>query len=234
MSKLEIQKICVKIGEKQIVSDCCRSFESGNFYVIFGKSGSGKSTLLKAVANLQPFSGDILFNNQSMDTASPGQYRRQVHYLHQEPVLIPGTVQDNLQMPFQLAVNRSLMFDESKAVELLTFVGLDKSFLNQKSDKLSGGEKQRVCLVRAMMMQPDFLLLDEPSSALDMGAEGQIIDLLKQISECIGVIVVSHSARVIASADMPLLMQDGKLSDVKSGMTMDEIYQMVEDERSNS
>jgi ABC-type iron transport system FetAB ATPase subunit len=231
---LEVKNLRVEFTGKQIINNCNYTFKQNKFYVIFGKSGSGKSTLLKTFTNLIPFKGNIFLENKDIMQISPQYLRKKIHYLHQEPVLFEGNVEENLKLPFTLKNNSDLKFDIKKAIRILKDMDLSKDILKQKVHKLSGGEKQRICLARAILLQPNYLLLDEPSSALDMSNEMQIIDIIKKISENITVIAVSHSAKIILNAEIKILMEDTTLYQINENLTYDKIYEIVDNEQSHS
>ena len=139
-----------------------------------GPTGSGKSSLLRAIAILDPWdSGELFFRSQLVTASAVTAYRREVVYIPQRPALIPGTVRDNLRLPFQVGVGEQV-FDEASALSLLDQVGKSASFLQQPSDALSGGERQFVALVRAIQLEPQVLLLDEPTASLDAEATGKL------------------------------------------------------------
>jgi ABC-type bacteriocin/lantibiotic exporter with double-glycine peptidase domain len=229
-----VKNLSVDFKEKKIISDYSYDFYSEKFYVIFGKSGVGKSTILRTFANLIKYDGEIFLDNENTQNILPQKLRTQIHYLHQEPILFEGDVKNNLKLPFNLKNNHNLKYSEEKVRELLSLTGLDTSILSEKIKNLSGGEKQRICLIRAILIEPKFLLLDEPSSALDMGSESQLIDILKNISNKIGVICVSHSAKIILNADIKLLMENTQLIQKDEELNYDKIYKMVENEQSYS
>jgi ABC-type iron transport system FetAB ATPase subunit len=211
MSKLILENLFLKAGERILMENCNFVFDSNVFYVIFGKSGSGKTTLLKSIANLYPFKGNIKLNNEDISSINPFKYRKKVLYMQQEPILFPGTVRENIEYPFKLKLNKDEFFDENKLKLLLQFTDLSSDILDKNAEKLSGGEKQRVCLVRSLMLNPEFLLLDEPTSALDLGTESEIIKILKNIET--SVIVVSHSKTLLDEADKAVLLSDKKLNE---------------------
>ncbi len=224
MSELSVENLSVRIKDKFILKNCSFTFESNRFYVIFGKSGSGKTTFLKVLSNLFPFNGKIKLNTEDISNLNPFRYRRTVLYMQQEPVLFQGTVLENIRFPFKLRLNKNEELDEDKLYSYLDLTGLEKDILNKNSEKLSGGEKQRVCLIRSLMLNPDFLLLDEPTSALDMGMEGEIIKILKKVETT--VIAVSHSKTLIESADKAILLSDCNLKETNK-LGKDEIIKAL-------
>lgn len=163
---------------------------------ITGPSGSGKTTLLRMLNRLNdPDAGSIYFNGENILEMSPVALRRRVVMLGQTPILYPGTIADNLQIGLTLSEQKAA--SEQRLREYLKKVGLSKD-LEDTCEKLSGGEKQRLCLARVLLMDADVYLADEPSSALDKETEGFVIDNLvnfvqendKQL------IMVTHSAEI--------------------------------------
>lgn len=160
---------------------------------IIGGSGSGKSTLLKLLNKLtSPDSGSIYYNNMLMNDISSVELRRKVVMLSQSPTIFPGTIKDNLIIGLNFSEKGIVSDDELKI--MLKIVSLNKD-LNEDSHTLSGGEKQRLSLGRVLLLNPEVLLLDEPSSALDENTEISVISSLLDYAKenYITPIVVTHS-----------------------------------------
>ena len=137
--------------------------------------GSGKSTILKLIANLiSPSSGTIFYHGSEIQKLDPIKYRRQVMYCFQQPVLFGKTVKDNLSFPYQI---RNKEVDLVRLDSLLKIVDLPAEFLNKEINSLSGGEKQRVALIRSIVFLPKVLLLDEVTTGLD-GKSKEIVHRL--------------------------------------------------------
>lgn len=157
---IEINKL--EIPAKQIVC-------------IVGKSGSGKSTFLRLLNHLDsPDEGTIFYQGENMQNMNPIELRRSITMVPQTPVIFPGSVEDNLKIGQKLSGID--VVNELKLKETLEKVFLHKS-LDAPAEDLSGGEKQRLALARAMLLQADVFLLDEPSSALDSDTAAKVIDV---------------------------------------------------------
>jgi len=123
---------------------------------------------LRALALLDaPTSGQILWNGQPVANADIPHYRSHISYLSQRPALLDGTVQDNLRFPFSLKTLRKRRFDLQAVTTLLGHAGKTADFLHKNAGDLSGGEAQVVALIRTLQLNPEVLLLDEPTAALD-------------------------------------------------------------------
>ena len=135
---------------------------------ITGSSGSGKSVFLRALALLDaPTSGQVLWNGQPIANTEIPHYRSHISYLSQRPALIEGTVEDNLRFPFSLKTLRQRRFDPAAVTALLEHAGKTQEFLGKNAADLSGGEAQVASLIRTLQLNPEVLLLDEPTAALD-------------------------------------------------------------------
>lgn len=135
---------------------------------ITGSSGSGKSVFLRALALLDaPTSGQVLWNGQPIANTEIPHYRSHISYLSQRPALIEGTVEDNLRFPFSLKTLRQRRFDLAAVTALLEHAGKTPGFLGKNAADLSGGEAQVASLIRTLQLNPEVLLLDEPTAALD-------------------------------------------------------------------
>ena len=173
-----------------------------DFIIIRGVSGSGKSTILRLVCRLQaPVGGNIIFRGEPLDTIAPSQLRSSICYVPQVPVMVDGTVRENLLLPFTFKANSS----RPKPSDNNLLAMLDRFFLagvspDQSAQKLSVGQKQRLALMRALLHDPDLLLLDEPTSALDRESASMVFDIIERLNlmNAKTVITVTHSDYVPA------------------------------------
>ena len=166
-------------GDSWLFQDFNLDLESGDRLALVGPTGSGKSLILRALALLDRVdSGEVLWRgNPIADTEVPS-YRSQVTYLQQRSPLVPGTVEENLRIPFDLQVRSKLPFPRDEALHLLETFGAGEEFLAKKDANLSGGERQIVGLLRAFLAQPTVLLLDEPTASLDRDSAANVEDLV--------------------------------------------------------
>lgn len=162
-----------------LLDNVSMSIGGGDRVGVTGPTGSGKSVLLRALALLDPLdSGEIEWNGESMRGNLIPEYRSQVIYLHQRPAFSDLTVEEALRQPFLLRVNRDRSFGRQRIVNWLQELGFDESFLSKQCQDLSGGEAQVTALLRAIQLDPQVLLLDESTSALDSNTESKVEELI--------------------------------------------------------
>lgn len=183
---------------------------------ILGKSGCGKTTLLNVLGGLDDFdSGEMTLDGKDFKGFSPQEltkYRnRYVGFIFQEYNLIDDfSVGKNIEIALQLQGRE----DKDLVSEVLTQVGLE-GYENRKISELSGGQKQRVAIARAIVKNPKLILADEPTGNLDSVTSQEILELLKELSKDVSVVVVSHDAESAEKyADVIVKMKDGEVTDV--------------------
>ncbi|NLK52301.1 MAG: ATP-binding cassette domain-containing protein [Syntrophomonadaceae bacterium] len=179
------------------------SLQPGKALAVQGPSGAGKSTLLRILARLiKPTSGTVIYQDQNWQAIPPRYWRRKIHYLPQKPVMFEGTVRDNLKLPFELdLLGKEGSLDLDKAKLLLTEVGLPLASLDHDARTLSGGEAARVALVRSLLIDPEILLLDEPTAFLDTETGKKVLMYLAnwlQNKKNRGLLLVSHKENNLA------------------------------------
>lgn len=188
------------------------SMDKGEMVVLLGPSGSGKSTLLNIIGGIESSdSGKVEINGGAVHGMSEKQrivYRRDhLGYVFQSYNLIPNlTVRENIEVGAYLSKN-ALNVDE-----LIDVLGL-KQHKNKIPSQLSGGQQQRTSIGRAIVKNPDLLLCDEPTGALDSDTSKQILELIEKVKEKYGtsIIMVTHNENIARMADRIIRLKDGKI-----------------------
>jgi putative ABC transport system ATP-binding protein len=190
------------------------SLSEGEFLVLVGASGSGKSTLLNILGGLdRPSSGTVHFRGQALSSASDRElteYRRHhVGFVFQFYNLMPSlTARENVALVTDISRN------PLRPEEALDLVGLGDR-LNHFPTQLSGGEQQRVAVARAIAKQPELLLCDEPTGALDYRSGVRVLEVIERVNRELGTAtaVITHNAPISAMAHRIVVLQDGVVSE---------------------
>jgi ABC-type phosphate transport system ATPase subunit len=164
MTILSITNLTKNLENNTILRNINLDVKKGEILSLVGPSGCGKSTLLKCINRLIEIdNGKIIFNNQDIKEINPINLRRNIVLVHQESIMLAGTVYDNVSYgPSLKGIN-----DEKNIFKCIKESGLSINFVYKNASKLSGGEKKRVSLARALALKPEILLLDEPTSGVD-------------------------------------------------------------------
>ena len=203
---------------KQVLFDINIEINAGEIVLMTGPSGSGKTTLLTLIGGLRSGQSGSLKNLcQEMCHASSDKLvktRRNIGYIFQAHNLHRSlTALQNVQMGLEVHGNlsRSQMRDRSE--KMLELVGLEQR-LNYYPDDLSGGQKQRVAIARALVSQPQIVLADEPTAALDSKSGREVVNLMQKLAKEQGctILLVTHDNRILDIADRIVHMEDGKLA----------------------
>lgn len=160
--------LACSVAGRVLWRDIGLELRAGASLAVTGPSGTGKTLLLRTLAGLRSAEqGAIRCEGKSLADWWIPAFRARVVYLAQRPALPDGSVREALAAPFALRVHRGQRFDAARALRMLDDIGLPPTFLEQATDDLSGGEMQVAALVRALLIEPSVLLLDEPTAALD-------------------------------------------------------------------
>lgn len=208
-------------GKEKVLDDLNFEIKEGEFFVLVGPSGSGKTTTLKLINRLiEQTEGDIFFQGKNIKDYPLREMRLEMGYVLQEIALFPNLiVAENIGLiPEMKKINKKEIAE--RVDSLLKQVDLDpKVYKNRLPEDLSGGEKQRIGILRAIAANPKVLLMDEPFSALDPISRSQLQDLVKDLHEDykITTVFVTHDMReAIKLADRICLMRDGKVVQIGS------------------
>lgn len=201
------EQVSVRRGGHDALRDVSARLPSTGITAVAGPSGAGKTTLLRLCNRLEvPTSGRVTFRGEDVAALDPLQLRRDVGMVFQRPVMLAGTVRDNLRVAAPRAA-------EDDLAQALRQVALDPGLLDRPGGELSGGEAQRVALARTLVTAPQVLLLDEPTSALDAGPRRVFEDLcLRLAGSGIPVLWVTHDLDQLRRvADTVLLLAAGRV-----------------------
>ncbi|MGE5629439.1 MAG: ATP-binding cassette domain-containing protein [Solirubrobacterales bacterium] len=181
MPILKFKNVAYISDNKNILNDINFSVIQGDYISVIGLSGSGKSTILKLCSHLiTPTKGTILYKNKSIIEYNPMELRKSIAYCFQTPYLFGDTVMENISFPYSI---RDIKVDLKRVEELFFLFNLDYEYLKKDVKKLSGGEKQRIALIRTLLFKPEVLLLDEVTSALDVENTLMVEDVIKELNE---------------------------------------------------
>lgn len=208
-------------GVVKAVDDVKFEIKRGQVLGLVGESGSGKSTLGRSILRLiEPTAGEVFFEGQDILRLKHRDFRsirRRMQIIFQDPY---ATL--NPRMQVKQIIAEPLIFHkmvppkkvEARVIELLAKVGMEAYFMYRYPHEFSGGQRQRIAIARALSMEPDFIVADEPVSALDVSVQAQIINILLRLqrTEDLTMLFISHDLAVVESiADRIAVMHEGKI-----------------------
>ena len=226
MKKLVIENVSKYYDKKAILSKINLSVSQNECLGIMGETGSGKSTLAKLIVGLEPFDeGNIIFNKISYKNIN----KKQLSLIHHKIQLVfqnafgavnpKYTVEEVLTEPLKIHYKKEISYEEMKkrAENFLEKVGLHPEFMSQKAIQLSGGQLQRVCIARALILEPEIIIFDESVSGLDPIIQEQILELLGSLKETMNLtyIFVSHDFEACYYiCDKIAIIENGEIADI--------------------
>ena len=212
------------------------SVEKGEYVAIMGESGSGKTTLLNIIAALdRPTAGRIVLGGMDMeklrDSETAAFRREKLGFVFQDFSLLDTfTIADNIYLPLVLA-GMGYAEMHSRLEPLAKRLGIE-GLLDKYPYEVSGGQKQRAAVARAMITQPELLLADEPTGALDSRATDELLDLFAEINRAgQTILMVTHSVKAASRAGRVLFIKDGEVFHqlYRGGKTDTQLYQLISD-----
>ncbi len=214
------------------VNDVSFSIAKGETLGLVGETGSGKTTVGRAIVRVnEPYEGKILLNDKELIGLSPKQMRplrRKVQMVFQDPYSSLDPRQSIRQILTEPLVTHNLPLETERGdrvEELLTMVGLDKAFVSRYPHQFSGGQRQRIGIARALAVEPELIICDEPISALDVSIQAQVVNLLVSLKEDFGIafLFIAHDLAVVRHiSDRVAVMYLGSIVEIASS---DEIYE---------
>ena len=189
---IEYKNISVIYRGEELFGKLNLEIKRNSKVLIVGKSGYGKSTLFSILLGFyKPDSGDVLFNNEKITEENIWEIRKKIAYVDQSVSLQNLTVAEWFDYVASLKANKSIDFSKKRILEKFNFFQLDEKIFNEKIDLLSGGEKQRLALITAILLNREIYLLDEPTSALDNKLKKIVVEYFSSF-ENKTIIVISH------------------------------------------
>ena len=210
---LRLEHLEKTFGTHQVLRDISFSVNKGDVISIIGSSGSGKSTMLRCVNLLEePTGGKIIFEGKDIagKELNLSQYRARVGMVFQQFNLFNNmNALENCVCPQLTVLHRKREEAEKIARDYLERVGMS-AYCNARPAQLSGGQKQRVAIARTLSMNPDIILFDEPSSALDPEMVGEVLDVMKRLAgEGFTMLVVTHEMAFARDVSSRVIFMDG-------------------------
>jgi ATP-binding cassette subfamily B protein len=213
---ITLKNISFAYGENEVLKNLSLTIKRGQKIGVIGLSGAGKSTLFKLLLKeREGFSGSISFDDTPLNTISSSSYFSKVAVVLQETEVFNFSVTDNITIGSDGNVNQAQLEQALEVSHVKDFLhklpeGLD-TLIGEKGFKLSGGEKQRLGIARAVYKQPELLLLDEATSHLDLESEQKIQDSLHQFFDSVTAIVIAHRLTTIREMDVIVVIEDGQI-----------------------
>ena len=184
-------------------------------WLFWVRIGSGKSTLAKLIMNLySPTKGSVLVDNTDIRQIDPVDLRRSIGAVPQEPFLFMGSVKDNITIGEQYVTDEEVL-EASKAAGVHDFLGKHEAgydlLVGERGEGLSGGERQAVTLARAIITNPNIMILDEPTNSMDKQTEHSFMKRMKNLISDQTLIVITHKMSALSLVDRVIILDDGKI-----------------------
>ncbi|MGV1100874.1 ABC transporter ATP-binding protein [Thiovibrio sp. JS02] len=214
---IRFEQVSIRVGDRHILRDSTFVIRDGEKVAIRGRSGSGKSTILKSmVGAVRTTGGTITVNGLPVCPENIMAIRTRIAYVGQEPVLAGESVADDLLLPFTFKAHRQSGPSAEAVRAGLDRLCLEPAIMARKSSSLSGGEKQRIVIARAMLMGKKIFLADEITSALDSESKAPVFELLlEEVGHT--VVCVSHDPEMIRRCNRVLVLENGILREEAHG-----------------
>ena len=227
-----------RVGEVKAVDDVSFEIEKGQTVGLVGESGSGKTTIGRAIIRLiQPTAGSIVYDGTDITKLSTAEFRpwrKKIQIIFQDPynslnprLSIFEIIGEALEIHFPQMTRPDR---RERVAELLEKVGLKRDHLDRYPHEFSGGQRQRIGIARALAVGPEFIVCDEPVSALDVSVQAQIVNLLQDLQEELGLtyLFIAHDLAVVEHiSDFVLVMNQGKIVEAA---TAEAIYENPQDD----
>lgn len=217
---IEVENLSLSRGGRTVLSGVSMRLARATVTAVVGPSGAGKTSLLRCLDRLEePSSGRVLLDGVDVRELPPTSLRRRVGMIFQSPVLFEGGVRANLTYGLDRV-------DEDGLVDALGAAGLSEAFLERESSALSVGQAQRVCIARALVREPEVLLMDEPTSALDRDAAARIEKLVGELAaRGLTIVLVTHNfAQAKLVAGVAVLLVEGRVVATGSPEEIDSVW----------
>ena len=212
---IDLKHISVKLGDNQVLDDLSLYIRDREFITLLGPSGCGKTTILRVIAGfLEPDEGDVIFEDKKINGVPP--HKRQVNTIFQRYALFPHlNVYENIAFGMRLKGKKEDEIQKT-VTEMLHMVNLN-GMAHRGVGQLSGGQRQRIGIARALAVNPDFVVCDEPVSALDVSIQAQVINMFDELQEMLGLtyLFIAHDLSMVRLlCDRVGVMKDGKLVEI--------------------
>ncbi len=218
--EIELHNVCFSYPKRNTaINSLSLCIKKGSMTALVGESGSGKSTVTDLVLGLQvPSSGQVLIDNIPLSEYQQNSFRERVGYVPQEPILFHTSIRENLLWANK-AVNEDELWTALKMSNAEKFVkqlpqGID-TVVGDRGVRLSGGQRQRIALARALVRNPELIILDEATSSLDTESELMIQSSIEKFTNHTTTLIIAHRLSTIKKANQVYVMQDGRI--VESG-----------------
>lgn len=209
---IKIENLCLSYGKNQVLTGLNETIPAHKVSVVYGPSGSGKSTFLDIILGLNSYeSGRVFIDNIELKKIDINAWRKIIGYVPQENFLFNDTIAQNVSLGDE-SISEAAIIKALKQADVWEFICTLGDGLNhvvgEKGGKLSGGQRQRIALARALVRQPEILILDEATSNLDEDSERKILGVLLSMRPDLTIIIVSHNPTILDIADHVIYFGD--------------------------
>jgi UDP-glucose/iron transport system ATP-binding protein len=212
-SQYTLQKLGFRYTETPVLQDINLEIPQCSFIHLQGPSGSGKTSFLRLLGRFEKLSsGSMLFYGQEIDSIPPKDFRNQVGYLHQKPIMESGTIRSNLLLPFSYHKELSPIPDDALLSDFMKRLLLEEVPLDQQASELSVGQQQRVAFLRLLIADTDVLLLDEPFASLDDASAEALFAWLLELHRTGNktIIISAHGSTIPRNNGVSILKVENK------------------------
>ncbi len=227
---IKLINISKSYGKNKVLKNINLEIKKGEVLALVGESGSGKTTLSKIIIGIEkPDSGEVLFEGENIfkfDRKKLINFRKKTQYIFQDPYSsLNPRLKIGTSIKEPLLLFRNIKNKKEKVIETMKICGLTEEFYDKFPHQLSGGQRQRAVIARALVINPEFIIADEPVSSLDVSVQAQILNLLKNLHEKfrLTMLFITHDFSVVRFiADRIAVMKEGEIVEVA---TNEKIFQ---------